>query len=80
MAVIDFDAATFHPGMTGRLAEVWDELAPDERDALRPHLWGDTSAEWIAQTLTQHGHSIGATTIKKFRRLVKGGVQSGQPH
>lgn len=51
-----------------RLRAVWESLDPETKAPARDHLLGGTSAEWLALVLTEHGHRIGATTIKTYRR------------
>lgn len=66
--------------MPPKLQAVYDALAPSARGPFIKHVQGGTSAEWLARTLTAHGFPVGATTIKTYRRSLKGGVQSGQSH
>lgn len=56
---------------TGRLAEVLAAVSPSARKALETHLLGGTSAEWLSTILTGEGYSIGASTIKAYRRAIK---------
>lgn len=61
------------PGTPGpTLAVIWEALSPQERAALRAHLLGDTSAEWLAATLTKFEHRISASSIRTYRRSLKG--------
>jgi hypothetical protein len=65
------DEALSLPGMPGSaLASIWSHLTAQERAALRPHLLGSTSAEWLSRTLTAFGFPISATTIRTYRRSV----------
>lgn len=60
-----------NPAPHGRMAEVLEEIQrqrPTAYDPVVEHLLGGTSAEWLAKTLSQNGHRIGATTIKSYRR------------
>lgn len=58
------------------LQAVWDALSRQERAALREHLLGGTSADWLATVLTGSGWRVGATTIKTYRRALRqAGVQ-----
>ena len=60
------------PGAPGhRIRGLWGALTAQERHALKPHLIGTTSAEWLADILTSQGHPIGATTIKVYRRSLR---------
>lgn len=54
--------------MNGRLAEAVEGLGEDRRQAILPHLYGGTSADWISDWLTRAGHPVSATTIKRWRR------------
>ena len=59
-----------------RLEAIYGSLEAGERAALLAHLLGGTSAEWLAQTLTECGHPIGRSSIKRTRQKLKeGGVQ-----
>lgn len=59
------------PGTPGpSLVALWGSLSPQEQDALRAHLLGGTSAEWVAATLRSVGKQISATTIKVYRRAL----------
>lgn len=57
--------------LRGRLAEIYEELDPGERDALMDHLEQGTSAEWLAAVLTRNGHKVSQTTIRAQRRAWK---------
>lgn len=60
------------PGIPGpALDRLWRALTAQERRALKAHLLGTTSAEWLAQTLNTFGHSISATTIRTYRRSLR---------
>lgn len=65
------------PGRPGKaLQAVWDRLEAKQREATLPHLLGGTSAEWVAQTLTEEGFPIGKTSIREYRRSLRDqGVQ-----
>ncbi|ONI83525.1 hypothetical protein ALI22I_34100 [Saccharothrix sp. ALI-22-I] len=68
------------PGAPGpTLAALWDGLSPVQRAALRPHLLGNTSADWLTAVLREHGHTVSASTIRNYRRThrQKGGVHIG---
>lgn len=60
---------------TGKLKDIIDTLSesfgPEAMDPLLAHLQGGTSAEWLADTLTEAGHPIGVTTIKQYRRKLR---------
>lgn len=61
------------PGTPGpALSALWGELSGLERDALLPHLLGGTSAEWLSQILREAGRDISATTIRTYRRSLRG--------
>lgn len=61
------------PGTPGPvLAGVWEALSPAEQAALRDHLLGSTSADWLSLTVQAHGHRLSATTIRTYRRSLKG--------
>lgn len=59
------------PILEGRLKEVVYELPLAERTAFLDHLHGGTSAEWLARTLKNAGHPIGATTLKSYRAAAR---------
>ncbi|XVV02739.1 hypothetical protein ACQPW3_36115 [Actinosynnema sp. CA-248983] len=71
------DALPGKPGPT--LRALWDGLTSDQRTALRPHLLGDTSADWLTAVLREHGLTVSASTIRNYRRATrqKGGVHVG---
>lgn len=54
--------------MASALSEAQARLQPEAYERLEEHLLGGTSADWLAQTLTDNGIQIGATTIKAHRR------------
>lgn len=57
------------PGYPGpALKAVWGALEAPQRVALLGHLLSDTSAEWLATTLTEEGHPVSASTIRAYRR------------
>lgn len=59
------------PGIPGpAIASIWGHLTASERRALKPHLLGSTSAEWLSRTLSAFGHAVSATTIRTYRRSV----------
>jgi hypothetical protein len=43
---------------------------PTAYEPLVEHLLGGTSADWLAEALTEHGAPVGATTIKAYRRRI----------
>jgi hypothetical protein len=43
----------------------------EEREALVPHLLGQTSADWLSSILRIHGHDVSATTIRTYRRALR---------
>jgi hypothetical protein len=53
------------------LTAFYDRLSPALQGALKSHLLGGTSAEWLAKTLTEEGFRISATTIRTYRRNLK---------
>lgn len=59
------------PPPYGRLAEIFEEISEPARDAIAAHLLGGTSANWLARTLRDHGHPIGATALKDYRATLK---------
>ena len=60
------------PGTPGKaLSALWSRLETIQQQALLPHLLGDTSAQWLAETLTAKGYPIGRTTIKDYRRALR---------
>lgn len=60
------------PGTPGpTLRALCESLDPATRASVREHVLGGTSAEWLALVLTEHGHRIGATTIKRYRRSLR---------
>jgi hypothetical protein len=60
------------PGTPGpTLIDIYSDLTLEERDALVPHLIGDTSADWLASILRIHGHDVSATTIRTYRRSLR---------
>jgi hypothetical protein len=62
---------TFPIKPTGRLAEILAALEPRGREALKLHLLGDTSADWLARILTDEGYPISATSIRTYRQALK---------
>lgn len=64
---------------TGKLLDILTDLEASFGEALEPlldHLQGGTSAEWLAETLTEAGAPIGATTIKAYRRKLRAAAQT----
>lgn len=60
------------PGTPGpTLIDIWSALTLEERDALVPHLTGQTSADWLSSILRIHGHDVSATTIRTYRRALR---------
>jgi hypothetical protein len=57
------------------LAALYGALSPVSQGALKAHLLGGTSADWIAQVLRNEGCAVSATTIRSYRRSLEGGVQ-----
>lgn len=53
------------------LRALCESLDPATRASVQEHVVGGTSAEWLALVLTEHGHRIGATTIKRYRRSLR---------
>jgi hypothetical protein len=65
------------PGSPGPTLEgIWVQLGDEAREALLPHLIGETSADWLSATLCKHGHYVSASTIRTYRRALRleGGV------
>lgn len=61
------------PGTPGpAVAGVWGSLVAEEREALLPHLLGGTSAEWLSLTLRDLGIPLSATSIRTYRRSLRG--------
>ncbi|WP_394615861.1 hypothetical protein JNUCC0626_40015 [Lentzea sp. JNUCC 0626] len=59
------------PGTPGRtLNALWDSLDDTQRAALRPHLLGGTSADWLAELLREAGRAVSASTIRTYRRAL----------
>jgi hypothetical protein len=57
------------PGSPGPVLQtIFDKCDPVERTALRNHLVGFTSAEWLAECLRTEGHKVSASTIRTYRR------------
>lgn len=68
------------PEPTGKLKDIINDLSKSYGEALEPflkHLSGGTSAEWLADTLTEAGYPIGATTIKSYRRKLRAVANEG---
>lgn len=66
---------TILPGSPGsKLAGAWQALTGEYKEAFAAHLFGDTSAEWLADWLTRFGHPVSASTIRTYRRSLR---QSG---
>ena len=60
------------PGTPGRrLRAAYDAMTEVTRAAFRPHLLGDTSAEYLAGWLTRHGTPVSASTIRTYRRSLR---------
>ena len=60
------------PGRPGaRLHTAWNAMTSETRAAFRPHLLGDTSAEYLADWLTRHGTPVSASTIRGYRRSMR---------
>lgn len=69
--VSDRESATL-PGVPPPIiAAIWGQLSGLARAALRPHLLGETSADWLANTLTDEGFPVGASTIRTYRRALR---------
>lgn len=74
-ATVTGDEAQTLPGVPPpSLKAVWGLLSPFSRTALRAHLLGGTSADWLADTLCSEGLQVSATTIRKYRRSLEGSV------
>lgn len=54
------------------LARVWGDLSGVERALVREHILQGTSADWLADTLREFGYTVSATTIRSYRRSLKG--------
>jgi hypothetical protein len=60
------------PGSPPRaLTAFYGGLSPVSQSALRAHLLGGTSAEWLAKALTEEGYRISASTIRTYRRSLQ---------
>lgn len=60
------------PGSAGpALDKIWTDLGERERDLFFDHLFGGTSADWLATTLRKWGHDVSATTIRTYRRSLR---------
>lgn len=64
------------PGEPGpKLKEAWEALPWPWRPAVREHLLGGTSAEFLSAWFERFGHPVSASTIRTYRRsLRQGGV------
>jgi hypothetical protein len=47
---------------------LWDELTPEQREALLPRILGRSPVDRLVEALRKAPRPIGATTIKNFRR------------
>lgn len=54
------------PGPT--LTDIYAAMTEGEQAAFAPHLFGETSADWLSSTLRRFGHDVSATTIRYYRR------------
>lgn len=64
---------------TGKLGDIIESLQASHGEAVDPllgHLIGGTSADWLAETLTEAGLPIGPTTIKAYRRKLRAATQT----
>lgn len=60
------------PGRPGKtLQAIWDAMSGFTRAAFRPHLLGDTSAEYLSDWLRRHGSPVSASTIRAYRRSLR---------
>lgn len=60
------------PGTPGpSITALWEALTASERHALKPHLIGSTSAEWVADVLRSSDLVISATSIRTYRRSLR---------
>jgi hypothetical protein len=50
------------------IEQIWQKLSDRERDLFFDHLYGGTSADWLATTLRKYGHDVSASTIRTYRR------------
>lgn len=65
-------AATELPGNPGgRLGAAWASMTEVTRAAFRPHLLGETSAEYLAEWLGRYGTPVSASTIRTYRRSLR---------
>lgn len=58
-----------NPG--GRLRAAWDAMTDTTRAAFRLHLFGETSAEYLAGWLRRYGTPVSASTIRTYRRSLR---------
>lgn len=54
------------------LRRSYGALTGSQRAAVRPHLLGGTSADYLADWFRRAGAPVGATTLKTYRRSLKG--------
>ncbi|WJN62665.1 hypothetical protein [Streptomyces phage phiScoe10] len=59
------------PGNCPSLENIWQKLNDRERDLFFDHLFGGTSADWLATTLRKYGHDVSASTIRTYRRSLR---------
>ncbi|MGW1040069.1 hypothetical protein [Streptomyces sp. NPDC002547] len=60
------------PGTPGpTLIDIWSALTEEEREALAPHLIGETPADWLSSVLRRFGHDVSASTIRTYRRALR---------
>lgn len=52
----------------------YEALSPERQAAVKAHLLGGTSSEWMANWLSRASKPVGATTIKRYRRWLEGSV------
>lgn len=65
-------AETGLPGsVPARLLGAYRGLPRDYQEAVRKHLLGGTSADWLSDWFGRYGLPVGATTIKKYRRHLR---------
>lgn len=63
------------PGHPPRvLALAYNDLSDEARRALRPHLLGGTSSEYLADWLRRAGKPVGSRTIRRYRASIERSV------
>ena len=63
---------------SGRMAEIFTEISPKAVDLIDQLLLSGASAEIVANVLTMNGHKVSASTVKKYRRELRGFANDGE--